>query len=98
MKTAAELLDVIEASHLPTTPRLQEDRAAVLALVDECFESASINSESMAVELSQSLVEHGVVYGEVDQVQGIVEAYLQVVASADSLNREEMDFLNSFLD
>lgn len=98
MKTAAELLDVIEASHLPTTPRLQEDRAAVLMLVDECFECASIDATSMATELAQSLLAHGVVYGEFDAVLDIVEAYLQVVASADSLNREEMDFLNSFLD
>lgn len=98
MKTAAELLDVIEASHLMTTPRLQEDRAAVLLLVDECFESASLDSSTMPNELSQALLQHGVVYGDLDSVFEVVEAYLQVVAGADKLNREEMDFLNSFLD
>lgn len=98
MKTAAELLDVIEASHLLSTLRLQEDRAAVLTLVDECFEGASLDASTMSQEITAALLQHGVVYGEFEAVYAVVDAYLQVVADADKLNREELDFLNSFLD
>lgn len=98
MTTATELLDVIEASHLVCTPRIQEDRAAVLRVVDACYENASIEPHNMAQAMAEALLRHGVVYGDFDAVFEVVEAYLQVVASADRLNAEEIDFLNSFLD
>lgn len=98
MKSAVELLDVIESSNLPLTDKLTENRAAILQLVDSHFQQSDDYSETMAGKLAALLLEEGAVLGDQESVQDVITEYLHVVADeAAELGDEEKNFLDSFL-
>lgn len=103
MKSAVELLDVIEASSLPLTDKLLERREEIVDLVDSRLQQTTGNQDDamaadLAADLAALLLEEGVVIGDQESVQDVVAEYLHVVADeAAELGDEEKNFLDSFL-
>jgi hypothetical protein len=99
MKSAVELLDVIESSSLPLTDKLLERREDIVELVDgRLQQSAGKPDGSVAADLADLLIEEGVVIGDTESVQDVIAEYLHVVADeAGELGDEEKNFLDSFL-
>ena len=98
MKNAVELIAVLESSKLSLTDRLAEHRADIVRLVDSYFQQSSNQQGEMAAELTELLMEEGVVLGDQESLQEVVAEYLHVVADeAAELGAEEKNFLESFL-
>ena len=99
MNTAAELLDVIEASHLTVNENLQASRGEVLQRIGRYLDGSSANeSGNVAAGMAQWLVEAGIVLADLDSVQEVIAEYLQVVADeTETLGDEEKQFLDNFL-
>lgn len=99
MKSAVELLDVIESSSLPLTDKLLDRREDILELVDSRLQrSADKPDDSTAADLATLLLEEGVVIGDQESVQDVIAEYLHVVADESAeLGDEEKNFLDSFL-
>ena len=97
MKNAVELIAVIESSRLPLTDRLAEHRTSIVQLVDSCFQQSSNQQGEMAAELTELLMEEGVVLGDQEGLRDVIAEYLHVVADeAAELGDEEKNFLESF--
>ena len=98
MKNARELLDVIAASSLPVTDRLEQHRRQIVARVDEHLQRSQKDCGDTADALAQLLVEEGVVETDQDSVRDVVAEYLRVVVEEQAaLGEEEMDFLTKYL-
>jgi hypothetical protein len=98
MKNAVELIAVIESSRLPLTDRLVEHRSSIVELVDSCFQQSGNKHNQMAAELTELLMEEGIVLGDQENLQEVITEYLHVVADeAAELGDEEKNFLESFL-
>lgn len=99
MKTAVELLDVIEASHLPVTGKLVEGRDDVIRLVEDFLLQADGKDDgAVAEQLAELLLGEGAVLGDRESLQDVITEYLHVVADENgSLGEDEKNFLDSFL-
>jgi hypothetical protein len=97
MKCAMELLGVIESSHLVLADSFAERRGNILQLIEKII-NPSDNIESVPAELAGLLIDEGVVLGDRESLEGIIEEYFDVVEKEDeALGDEEKNFLDSFL-
>jgi hypothetical protein len=98
MSNAAELLDVISASHLPVTDRLDQHRRDIVASVERRFQGTADRSQRLASELAALLVDEGVVLSDEDSVRQVISDYLAIVADEEAaLGDDENAFLANFL-
>lgn len=98
MKSAGELLGVIESSRLEISANLTERREEILRLINQRLATLSDSTEDTAGSLASLLVDEGAVLGHSEDIRKIIAEYLNVVAiEENTLGEEEKDFLESFL-
>lgn len=98
MKSAVELLDVIESSHLPVTEKWVDDRSHILKLVEICLKQPDDGDCFIAEQVAALLLKEGVLLGDQESIEEVVVEYLQVVSNeAEGLGEDEKNFLDNFL-
>jgi hypothetical protein len=98
MKNAVELLEIISASSLPLSDRLEERRSDIITKLDEHLNVSRNSADAMADGLAKVLVNEGVVMTDLESVKDVVAEYLHVIDDEQAaLGDEEMDFLENFL-
>ena len=97
MNRAAELLQVIESSHLELAGDLADRRTRVLGELAAILEGDGTEDDKTGA-VCELLQAEGVVSGELSDMVEVVSEYMHVVSDeSGALGDDEMRFLNDYL-